>query len=203
MDAEPRFAERGHDVTLYPHSVFVLPEHIHLGSQVIVSEFVWIHGGIATAIGNFVHVAPYSSVAGGGLCLLEDFSGLGAGVRLITGSEIMDGRGLTNPTVPPAYRAVTRSFVHVGRYAVLATNVIVLPGVTIGEGAIVGAGAIVSRDVEPWTINAGSPARAIAKRPADRIRELAASAYADRGVHRFDIERFLPLKVVSSTVPPS
>lgn len=41
---------------------------------------------------------------------------------------------------------------------------IILPGVSIGEGAVVGAGAVVSRDVEPYTIVAGSPARAIGAR---------------------------------------
>ncbi len=38
------------------------------------------------------------------------------------------------------------------------------PGVTVGEGAIVGARAVVMKDVEPWTIVAGNPAKTIKKR---------------------------------------
>lgn len=40
-------------------------------------------------------------------------------------------------------------------------NAIVLKGVTIGEGAIVGAGAVVTKDVPPWTVVAGNPAKVI------------------------------------------
>lgn len=53
----------------------------------------------------------------------------------------------------------------------------VLPGVTIGDGAVVGAGAVVSKDVAPYTIVGGVPARPIrdrfARDVADRYRALA------------------------------
>jgi acetyltransferase-like isoleucine patch superfamily enzyme len=47
----------------------------------------------------------------------------------------------------------------------LGTHVIVLPGVTIGEGAIIGAGAVVTRNIPPYEIWGGSPAEFIAHRP--------------------------------------
>ena len=56
---------------------------------------------------------------------------------------------------------VERAAVRVGNKAWIGFNVIVLKGVTIGEGAIVGAGSVVTRDVPAFTIVAGNPARPI------------------------------------------
>lgn len=47
----------------------------------------------------------------------------------------------------------------VGRRASIGSNATILCGVRIGEGAVVGAGSVVTRDVPPWTIVAGNPAR--------------------------------------------
>ena len=44
---------------------------------------------------------------------------------------------------------------------------IILPGVTIGSGAIVGAGSVVTKNVPPYTIVAGNPARIIREIPPD------------------------------------
>lgn len=49
----------------------------------------------------------------------------------------------------------------------IGTGVIILPGVRIGQGAILGAGAVVSRDVPPYTVVAGVPARILRDLPAD------------------------------------
>ena len=51
--------------------------------------------------------------------------------------------------------------VTIGDKAWIGLNVLILKGVTVGEGAIVGAGSVVTHDVEPWTIVAGNPARVI------------------------------------------
>lgn len=52
----------------------------------------------------------------------------------------------------------------VGDRAWIAYRAIILPGVVIGEGAVVGAGAVVSRDVAPYTIVAGNPAKYVKNR---------------------------------------
>ncbi len=49
-------------------------------------------------------------------------------------------------------------------YAKIYTGATILPGVTIGEGAIVAAGAIVSKDIAPYSVVAGAPAKVIRER---------------------------------------
>lgn len=46
----------------------------------------------------------------------------------------------------------------------IGSRAIILPGVTIGEGAIVAAGAVVTKDVEPWSVVGGNPAKFIKMR---------------------------------------
>ena len=57
--------------------------------------------------------------------------------------------------------------VTIGDRVWIAYHAIILPGVTIGEGAVVGAGAVVTKDVEPYTIVAGNPAKTIKKRTTE------------------------------------
>lgn len=54
--------------------------------------------------------------------------------------------------------------IRIGKYAWVAAEAFVGPGVTIGEGAVVGARAAVFRDVETWSVVGGNPAKFLKKR---------------------------------------
>ncbi|WP_319587448.1 acyltransferase [uncultured Desulfobulbus sp.] len=55
--------------------------------------------------------------------------------------------------------------IRIGNKVWLGMNVTVLKGVNIGDGAVVAAGSIVTKDVQPWTLVAGNPARTIKELP--------------------------------------
>ncbi|WP_051640246.1 DapH/DapD/GlmU-related protein [Cellulomonas sp. URHE0023] len=68
--------------------------------------------------------------------------------------------------------AATGGPVVIGDHAYVATRSTILPGVTIGEGAVVAAGAVVTKDVAPFTIVGGVPARVIGERRRDLTYQL-------------------------------
>ncbi len=54
--------------------------------------------------------------------------------------------------------------VKIEKYAWVCSRAIILPGITVGEGAIVASGAVVTKDVAPYTIVGGIPAKIIGNR---------------------------------------
>jgi putative colanic acid biosynthesis acetyltransferase WcaF len=58
--------------------------------------------------------------------------------------------------------------IEIGPDVFVGAKAIILPGVFVGEGAVIGAAAVVTKDVAPWTIVAGNPARPIRERQFNR-----------------------------------
>lgn len=74
--------------------------------------------------------------------------------------------------------AITRGPITLGHDVWVAHGAIILSGVTIGTGAVVGAGAVVRKDVPPYAIAAGNPARVVRSRfPPDVVEKLLASQW--------------------------
>jgi len=177
--ADLKFARCGFDVMIWPLAKIISPEVISIGDSVIIDDFVFLMGGERTIIGSFVHIASFTSITGGGKFVMEDFSGLSGGVRIYTGNENYLGGSLTNPAVPAPYRIPVRSFVNIGRHAIVGANAVIIPGVTIGEGAAIGANSLVREDCEPWKIYFGTPARPVKTRPREKILELESQLRAE------------------------
>lgn len=86
----------------------------------------------------------------------------------------------------------TKGDVVIGNDVWIGNEAVILSGVTIGDGAVIGAAAVLGRDVEPYAIVAGNPARMVRKRfSEDVIRRLLALRWWDWDESR--IERYLPL----------
>jgi acetyltransferase-like isoleucine patch superfamily enzyme len=87
---------------------------------------------------------------------------IGSNVSLATGVSFYSGKHLWDD---PDFLKAEFETIYVGDRVWIGPRAIVLTGVTVGEGAVVTAGAVVTRDVPPWTVVGGVPAKHIATRP--------------------------------------
>jgi putative colanic acid biosynthesis acetyltransferase WcaF len=71
--------------------------------------------------------------------------------------------GSTHDHDDPAFPMVSRP-IALGRYAWICARAVVAPGVQVGDGAVLGLCSLATRDLQPWTVYAGTPARAIKPR---------------------------------------
>jgi len=141
----------------YRHAVGM---KLGVGSAVLMDTYIYMRGrprpdrpGIT--IGHHTIVNRACVLDGrGGLWIGNNVS-ISPGVWLLT-----DGHDLHDPMFPEVLAPIV-----IGDYVWLGSKALVLPGVSIGEGAVVAAGAIVTKDVSPYTVVGGIPARPIGERP--------------------------------------
>lgn len=163
-------AKCGKDVRIQGDVVIRYPELVEIGNHVAIDGPCYI--STALIIGDYVHIGPFCSIIGGkkSSCVLDHFSGLSAGCRVICGSDDYLGSGLTNPTIPLRFHAdIKYSTVTISKHAVIGTNTVIHPSITIGNGAAVGSCSLVTRDLDPWGVYMGIPAKFIKERIKGRI----------------------------------
>ena len=148
-----------HDVTLGDNVVIHQPQLVNMyGCRI----------GESTRIGAFVEIQRGAVI--GRRCKISSHSFICDGVTIEDGVFVGHGVMFTNDRFPRALTDDGRLQTdadwklvptRVGRGASIGSNATILPGVTIGEGALVGAGAVVTRDVPPYAVVAGVPARVV------------------------------------------
>jgi acetyltransferase-like isoleucine patch superfamily enzyme len=171
--------ECGCDVRIAPSVVITHPDLVCIGDHVAIDDFVYVSTGLS--IGKYSHIGPHSSIIGGPAtgAVIEDFCSLAAGVRLVCGTDDFLGSGLPNPTIPEPYRCrKDLRGVVIHKHAILGTCTVVLTGIAIGEGAAVGARSLVTRDLDPWSLYVGTPARKRGPRERETILAYAARLIA-------------------------
>lgn len=91
---------------------------------------------------------------------VEESVSIGAGTQISWQCQILDTdfHLLFDDTGTPA---PARAPIVIGERVLVGTGAIILKGVTIGNGAVIAAGSVVSRDVPPYRLVAGNPARDI------------------------------------------
>lgn len=124
----------GRGSTIHMYARFYDPKNISVGKDCVIGEYAVLDGRARLTIGD--HVAISTAV-------------------MIYNSE---------HDIESADFIARNEPVVIDDYVFIGPRVIILPGVTIGHGAVIGAGAVVTRDVAPFAIVGGVPAKTIGER---------------------------------------
>jgi len=159
-----RFARIGEHCEVFGNALILNPEVIELGDWVRIDDYCRLEGGAGIRMGTAVHVESFSSIFGGGTVEIGNYLGIGQGARVITGSG-HPWEAVLEPEFPEDDLWVRRKLrVVIEDYAWIGANAVVLPNVRVSTGGVVSAGAVVTKDVPPWTVVAGTPAKLVRER---------------------------------------
>lgn len=113
---------------------------VQIGSYTQINPFTVIYGGSGVVIGKYVMIAPHCMIASGN----HDFKQLDKPMRFTEG--------------------ITKGPIVIEDGVWIGANSIITDGVRIGHDSVVAAGSVVTKDVAPWVIVAGVPAKVISNR---------------------------------------
>lgn len=140
-------------------SAFLRLNGARIGKRVTYYPGVWITPGRNLTIGDDVDLAVDVLIECAGGVEIGARTLIGHGVKIIADNHVVPvGRGRIFGA-----GSVKRP-IRIGSDVWIGANAVVLAGRTIGDGAVVGAASAVTRDVEPYTIVAGNPARLVRRR---------------------------------------
>lgn len=179
------------------------PANIRIGSGVIVDDRCYLdakgcatgefvldddvflsRGCLISAKEGGVHLGPRATLGAG--CVLYSFGGLEIGADTMVAAQCYIGGGRYDPhgswDVPMHDQPLPGRGVRIGPDCWIGAGVVIVDGVSVGEGSVVGAGAVVTRDVSPFSIVAGVPARQV------KPRSLSSPAAQERHVRSSQVE---------------
>jgi acetyltransferase-like isoleucine patch superfamily enzyme len=155
-------------------SLFVLPRYkllnllkssflrlcgANIGRRVVYYPLVWIAPGKNLILGDDVDLALGVILTTSGGVEIGDRTLVGYRAQIISANHVIpEGRGNIFGS------GHDKAKVTIGRDVWIGANSIILPGVTIGNGAIVAGGSVVNKDIPPFAIVGGVPAKIIKER---------------------------------------
>jgi len=137
------------------------PENILIGNNVYIGHntFLKAYYKNKIVIGSDTWIGQYSFLHGAGGITIGKAVGIGPCVKKLTSHHKEE-----KPDKPLLFCKIVFKEVVIGDGCDIGIGSIILPGIKIGEGSIIGAGSVVTKNVEPYTVVAGNPARTLRKR---------------------------------------
>lgn len=144
----------------------VLGDRVSIGRYALIRPTNFYGGGEigeGLKVGNNSNIGSYAYIGCSGYIEIGDNVMISPRVSIYSENHNFAGLDL-----PMKEQGVTREFVKIEDDCWIAANSVVLAGVTIGRGSVVSAGSVVTKDVPPYSIVGGVPAKIIrSRRPLD------------------------------------
>jgi len=152
--------------------------------RLVVGPWTWVGAGVALrANAGRVTVGP-KVVLGGG-CVINAFLdiSIGEGCLFADGVHVTDfDHRIDRLDVPMKDQGIVMAPVRIGADVWIGRGATVLRGVDIGRGAVIGAHAVVTRDVPPFAVVVGAPARVVRSRLPEGVDPSRAADALERGL---------------------
>jgi acetyltransferase-like isoleucine patch superfamily enzyme len=127
-----------------------------VGRRVVYYPGLWISPPQKLIIGDDVDLALNVLITSSGGVKIGDRTLVGYGTKILSSNHIIPDRSVRIFDAGHESNEVT-----IANDVWIGSGCTILPGVNIGEGAVIAAGSVVTRDVEPFVIVAGTPAKVI------------------------------------------
>ena len=159
------FMSYGRNVYFFPGVHIVRPRYIRVGDNVTIGRNtdLFVHPEdpetreAIIEIGNNVHIGTNNIIGARKRVVLEENALLGPHVMIGDHSHAYE-----DIEIPINFQTVTEPGpVRIERDSWIGANVFILPNVTIGRHSVIGANSVVNRDVPPYSVAVGNPARVI------------------------------------------
>lgn len=149
---------------------------IKCAEHCFIDQTVKIFSPERVKIDDFVHIQMNCTLfADGGGIEIGEGTILAHEVQILARNHCYDAPDLK---YVPYDERFDEKPVKIGRYVWIGARVIILPGVTVGDGAVIAAGSVVTKDVPECAVVGGNPAKIIKYRDKDIFEQLS---YNDKG----------------------
>lgn len=164
------FAALGSNVQISDKASIYGANRIKIGNNVRIDDFCVLSAGVGGIdVGNYIHIAIYSSLIGAGKITLSDFVNISSKVAIYSSNDDYSGEFMTNPMVPAEFTNISHADVYLGKHTIIGSGSVLLPGVTLHEGVAVGALSMITKDCEAFGVYIGTPAKKIKNRKQDLL----------------------------------